>query len=119
MALRKNVSNLNDLGFFDPANVFGIRDDGFLAMLVDLVRFARFCRRRRIDTVIDLELFTRIGSLLSMLSGARTRIGFHNYLGEGLWRGEHLTHRVHYNVHQHMSQNFLALACDVRGKDFR
>src|SRR5262249_17469726 len=46
---------------------------------------------------------------LSLLAGATTRVGFHNYDGEGLYRGEHLTHRVHYNPYQHMSQNFLAL----------
>ncbi len=63
----------------------------------------------RAGDIIDLELFARISSLLSMLSGAETRVGFHNYRGEGLYRGEHLTHRVHYNPYQHMSQNFMAL----------
>jgi ADP-heptose:LPS heptosyltransferase len=78
-------------------------------MAADVVAFVRFCRDERIDTVIDLELFSRISSILSLLSGATTRVGFHNYDGEGLYRGEHLTHRVQYNPYLHMSQNFLAL----------
>jgi len=36
-------------------------------------------------------------------------VGFDNYLSEGLYRGNLLTHRVLYNHHQHMAKNFLAL----------
>jgi ADP-heptose:LPS heptosyltransferase len=50
-----------------------------------------------------------VSSILSLLSGAPTRVGFHNYRGEGLYRGDHLTHRVHYNPYHHMAQNFMAL----------
>jgi ADP-heptose:LPS heptosyltransferase len=106
---RKNAPSLRLLGLFREDCIFTIRDDSLVAMAVDVVRFMRFCRAKRIDTVIDLELFSRISSLLSLASGATTRVGFHNYRGEGLYRGEHLTHRVHYNPYQHMSQNFLAL----------
>jgi len=73
------------------------------------LRFTLFCRRRGIDTTIDLELYARISSLLAMASGARLRVGFDNYLGEGLHRGNHLTHRVNYCAYYHMSQNFMAL----------
>ncbi|MBI5183641.1 MAG: glycosyltransferase family 9 protein [Nitrospinae bacterium] len=56
-----------------------------------------------------MELFSRFSSILTFLSGAKRRIGFYNYQGEGLYRGRYLTHRVTYNVHMHMSQNFMAL----------
>ncbi len=107
--LAKNACNLEAVGVVDRANVFGIRDDSLAAMAVDFARFARWCRRRGIDTAVDMEIFTRIGSLLCMLSGARTRVGFHNYRAEGQKRGEHWTHPATYNAHAHMSQNFLAL----------
>jgi len=114
----KNAPSLRLLGLFDEARIFTIRSDSLLEMAADVVRFVRFCRAAEIDTVIDLELFSRISSILSMLSGATTRVGFHNYRGEGLYRGEHLTHRVHYNPYHHMSQNFMALVealdCDPR-----
>ena len=106
---RKNAASLRLLGLFREECIFKIRDDSLLHMATDIWRFMRFCRAEQIDTVIDLELFSRISSLISMVSGARTRVGFHNYRGEGLYRGEHLTHRVHYNPYHHMSQNFLAL----------
>jgi ADP-heptose:LPS heptosyltransferase len=105
----KNAPSLRLLEIFDERNIFTIRDDGLLAMATDVVRFAFFCRARAIDTTIDLELFSRISSILSLLSCAGTRVGFDNFLGEGLYRGAHLTHRVQYNPYYHMSQNFVAL----------
>lgn len=106
---QKNVASLHLLGLLDARNVFTIRDDSLLHMLVDVLRFVAFCRARSIDTTIDLELFARVSSILSMLSGAGTRVGFDNFHGEGLYRGAHLTHRVQYNPYYHMSQNFQAL----------
>ena len=105
----RNAASLRLLDLFDARNIFTIRDDSLWTVAVDIVRFVRFCRTRGVDTVIDLELFSRVSSLLSLLSGARIRVGFHNYRGEGLYRGEHLTHKVHYNPYMHMAQNFMAL----------
>lgn len=106
---KRNAASLRLLGLFPNDSIFTMRDDSFGALVVDVFRFMRFCRRHRIDTVIDLELFSRVSSLLALLSGATNRVGFHNYRGEGLYRGEHLTHRVHYNPYTHMAQNFMAL----------
>ena len=106
---KRNAPSLRLLGLFANDQIFTIRDDSIGALFVDVLRFVRFCRERRIDTVIDLELFSRVSSLLALLSGATNRVGFHNYRGEGLYRGEHLTHRVHYNPYSHMAQNFMAL----------
>jgi ADP-heptose:LPS heptosyltransferase len=62
-----------------------------------------------IDTVIDLELFSRFTALLTGCSGAKRRVGYHIFHGEGLWRGDLLTHKVHYNPHIHIAKNFLSL----------
>ncbi len=85
----------------DPRNLLVLARSS-LAFLIE-------ARRRRIDCVIDLELFSRFTALLSGLSGATCRVGFHRLHGEGLWRGDMLTHRVLYNPHQHIAKNFLAL----------
>lgn len=114
---KKNSASLRLLGLFREECIFTIRDDSLAHMATDVWRFMAFCRREGIDTVIDLELFSRISSLLSLLSGATTRVGFHNYRGEGLYRGEHLTHRVNYNSYVHMSQNFLALVEALEAPD--
>jgi len=106
---KKNAPSLRLLGLFDAENICTIRSDSVVGMLIDIWRFVGFCRRKGIDTTLDLELYARISSLLSMFSGARTRVGFHNYLAEGLYRGNQLTHRVAYRTYYHMSQNFMAL----------
>ena len=62
-----------------------------------------------VDTVVDLELFSRFSALLSGLSGACRRAGYARYHEEGLYRGGFMTHRVLYNCHKHMAKNFLAL----------
>ena len=72
--------------------------DGRDGMLVlDSLRFLRWARKAKIDTVVDMELFSRYSGLLTGLSGARRRVGFHKFRAEGLYRGEMLTHRVSHN----------------------
>lgn len=74
-------------------------------------------RTARMDTVFDLELFSRFSSLLSSLSGARLRAGYARYHEEGLYRGSMMTHPVLYNCHQHMAKNFLALIKSTERQD--
>ncbi|MEW6429118.1 MAG: glycosyltransferase family 9 protein [Thermodesulfobacteriota bacterium] len=106
---RGNAESLQLLGTVPAANVFVIDPAGILTLCRDVVRFSIWARRMRIDTAIDLELFSRFSALLSLLSGAGLRAGFHRFYGEGLYRGDLLTHRVAYNPHQHIAKNFLAL----------
>jgi ADP-heptose:LPS heptosyltransferase len=75
----------------------------------DTVLFPWRARRRGIDTVINLEAFVRYSSLLSYLSGARRRVGFHRFNQEGLYAGDLLTHKVFYNGHIHAAHTFLDL----------
>jgi ADP-heptose:LPS heptosyltransferase len=78
-------------------------------LIKDTLRFLLVARYHRIDTVIDLELFSRFTALLTGLCGARRRVGYHIFHGEGLWRGFMLTRKVHYNPHIHITKNFLSL----------
>ena len=104
-----NAASLRLLGTVPESNVFTIREDSFINLTLDSVRFLFWARRRGIDTVIDLELFSRYSALLTGLSGAARRIGFHAFNDEGLYRGDMLTHRVAYNPHLHIAKNFIAL----------
>lgn len=106
---QKNKPSLNLLNPIPEANIFTIRDHHLLAFLSDVFRFFAWSRRQKIDTSIDLELFSRATAILSYLSGAKNRVGYYRYNDEGLYRGELLTHRVQYNPHQHMAKNFIAL----------
>src|SRR5204863_6789262 len=105
----RNVGSLQLLGTFAPENIFTISDKSLFALGRDTLDFLRWCRAKKIDTVVDLELFSRFTALLSGLSGAGRRVGFHRFHNEGLYRGEMLTHRVAYNPHLHIAKNFIAL----------
>ncbi len=109
LIFKANVASLYLLNTVPRANIFVIREDRFLNLVVDTLRFLLWARRRRIDTVIDLELFSRYTALLTGLSGAVNRIGFHSFYNEGLYRGGMLTRRVAYNPHLHIAKNFMAL----------
>jgi ADP-heptose:LPS heptosyltransferase len=105
----RNVGSLELLGTFPAANIFTISDASIFSLARDTLAFLRWTRRQQIDTVIDLELFSRFTALLTGLAGADRRIGFYRFHGEGLYRGEMLTHRVAYNPHIHVAKNFIAL----------
>jgi ADP-heptose:LPS heptosyltransferase len=75
----------------------------------DTLRFLWRARRRHIDTVINLEAFVRYSSMLSYLSGACRRVGFHRFNQEGLYAGDLLTHKVLHNAHIHAAHTFLDL----------
>lgn len=111
-----NLCSLKLLNTVPPENIFTIRSDHFLWLAIDSLRFMFWCRERRIDTTIDLELFSRFTSLLCRMSGAVNRAGYHYVHEEGLYRGNHLSHPLMYNPHLHISRNFMALAKTVLGE---
>jgi ADP-heptose:LPS heptosyltransferase len=105
----RNVGSLDLLGTFPAGNVFTISDDSIFTIARDTLAFLWWARKKRIDTVVDLELFSRFTALLSGLCGAHRRAGFYRFHCEGLYRGEMLTHRIVYNPHIHIAKNFIAL----------
>jgi ADP-heptose:LPS heptosyltransferase len=105
----KNRPSLELLDTVPRENVFTLREDNLFTLIGDSLRYLVWCRKNKIDTVIDLELFSRVSALLTGLSGAWRRVGFHSFHNEGLWRGFMLTHKVAYNAHQHVAKNFIAL----------
>jgi ADP-heptose:LPS heptosyltransferase len=106
---RRNVASVELIGTVPSGNIFTIRDTSLLHLVVDAFAFMLWTRRQRIDCVVDLELFSRFTALLSGFSGAVRRVGFYRFHGEGLYRGQMLTHRVAYNPHIHIAKNFIAL----------
>lgn len=105
----KNRASLDLLGTVPSGQVFTLREENLFLLLFDTLRFLFWTRRHRIDTVIDLELFSRFTALLAGTSGAANRVGYYNFHNEGLYRGDLLTHKVWYNPHIHIAKNFLAL----------
>jgi len=105
----QNAGSLDLAGTISRANVFSIRTTSLWHLAQDTLRFLLWTRRNGIDTVVDLELFSRFTALLTGLSGANRRVGFYRFHNEGLYRGKMLTHRVAYNPHIHIAKNFIAL----------
>lgn len=106
---KKNKPSLDLLNTVPEANIFTIREDSLISLFTDTLRFFWWTRSKRIDTVIDLELFSRFTALLTGFCGATRRVGFHAFYNEGLYRGSMLTHEVAYNPHMHIAKNFIAL----------
>lgn len=109
LIFKSNRASLTLLNTVKPENIFTIDSASLGGLIKDTLRFLIVARRHRIDTVIDLELFSRFTALLTGLCGARRRVGYHIFHGEGLWRGAMLTRKVHYNPHIHITKNFLSL----------
>lgn len=109
LIFKSNRASLTLLNTVKPENIFTIDSSSLGGLIKDTLKFLLMARKHRIDTVIDLELFSRFTALLTGLCGARRRVGYHIFHGEGLWRGFMLTRKVHYNPHIHITKNFLSL----------
>ena len=105
----KNRESVDLLDVIPYENVITISDKNFIAFALGTIKALLQIWKARIDTTMDMELFSRATAIISLLSGAQTRIGFDNFTDEGLYRGNFISHRVMLNNHQHISLNFLAL----------
>ena len=106
----KNREILDLMQVIKPGNVHTVDDKSLLGLISSLWRCMMQLRSAKVDVAIDCELFSRISSLLSYLSGASIRVGFHRHTQEGLYRGSHINKPVPYNPYQHISAQFLTLA---------
>jgi len=106
---KKNKPSLDLLKTVSEDNIYTIRENSMLLFFLDTLKFFFWTRRKKIDAIIDLELFSRFTALLTGFSGVPCKVGFHAYYNEGLYRGSFLTHKVAYNPHIHIAKNFIAL----------
>ena len=104
-----NKPLFNILEIIPEENVFSIREHSIFLLIFDGIRAVFRFRKERIDTVFDLEFFSRVTAIFAYLTGAPKRIGFYRYTMQGLYRGELLTHKVQYNPLLHVSKLFLSL----------
>lgn len=109
LIFKSNQASLTLLNTVKKENVLTIDASGLFSLVKTTLAFLITARKLKIDTVIDLELFSRFTALLTGLSGARRRVGYHIFHGEGLYRGNMLTHKVHYNPHIHIAKNFFSI----------
>lgn len=98
------------LNIVPQGNLITIRNSSFAVFVKDSLSAIRRIRRAKIRTVVDCELFSRVSSIFSFLSGASIRVGFHSLKQEGLYRGSFINRRVQYSSHLHMTHQYLNLA---------
>jgi ADP-heptose:LPS heptosyltransferase len=109
MLFARNRQVLDLLGVVPEENVLTLDDRDLGSFLSDILKVIRTMRALRFDVVIDCELFARVSAILSYLSGAAVRVGFHPHTQEGLYRGSFINRPVMYNPYRHLSQQFLTL----------
>lgn len=107
LTFKKHKEVVNLLGLIPPKNVLTLDSSNFFSFFSDTLKF--LFKKKNFDTAIDFELFSRFSNILSFLSGAKKRLGYHKYKIEGMYRGNLLTHKVEYNPHRHISISFLSL----------
>ena len=112
---KKNYKSLEILKTIPEENVFKMDADNLFALTKDIFRFMAWCRKKKITTTIDLELFSRFSALISLFSGAKSRIGYTNLHDEGLYRGNLVNKTVRYNPHVHIAVNFVSLVNKALG----
>jgi len=89
---------INRLHVCDELRV--IRTDSPMHFVLDVVSTIFWLRSRRTEAVIDLEFFSKFSTLLSFLSGASIRVGFHL---NDFWRYSLVTHPIYFNYFRHIS----------------
>jgi ADP-heptose:LPS heptosyltransferase len=109
LVFEKNKESVSLLNLVMAKNIFTINDNSLLRLLRDSVLTVWKLRMLKLDIVIDCELFARMSSILSFLSGASVRVGFHPYTQEGLYRGNFINRPVLYNPYRHIATQLITL----------
>jgi ADP-heptose:LPS heptosyltransferase len=100
---------LDAMEIIPDENVITIATKDLFGLATGALRAVLQVRKIGIDAVVDLEFLTRFSAILTFTTGAKSRVGFHTFFGDGPYRGDLMTHRILYNPHLHTSQMFEAM----------
>ncbi len=113
LLFEKNYEVLEILDVTSPKKILTINDNSFFTFIIDSIRILITMRRLKFDIIIDCELFARISSIFSYLSGAPLKVGFHRHNQEGLYRGDFINRPIPYNPYNHIGQQFYTLVQSI------
>ena len=102
----ENREILDIINILPTENIFVIRNRQFSVFLLDILKSLYRIRQIGIDTTVDMEFFARASAILSYLTGATRRVGLHRFTSEAPYRGDLMTHRVHYNPYLHTAKAY-------------
>src|SRR4029453_4200549 len=100
---------LDAMEIIPDENVITIATKDLFGLASGALRAVLQIRKIGIDAVVDMEFLTRFSAILTFTTGAKSRVGFHTFFGDGPYRGDLMTHRILYNPHLHTSQMFEAM----------
>jgi ADP-heptose:LPS heptosyltransferase len=100
---------LDVMEIIPDGNVITIATQSLFALAAGALGAVLRVRKIGIDAVVDMEFLTRFSAILTFTTGAKSRVGFHTFFGDGPYRGDLMTHRLLYNPHLHTSQMFEAM----------
>jgi len=109
LTFKENRHAVDILGIIPKKNVVTVSSRNIFSFILSSISATWKLRWKKISVAVDMELFARLTAIISFMSGAKNRVGYYRYRNEGLYRGNLLTHRVAFNPHIHMAQNFLNL----------
>src|SRR5881398_4043538 len=109
IAFEDNRFILDVMEIIPEENVITIPTNSPFGLALGALRAVLRVRKIGIDAVVDMEFLTRFSAILTFTTGAKSRVGFHTFFGDGPYRGDLMTHRLLYNPHLHTSQMFEAM----------
>jgi ADP-heptose:LPS heptosyltransferase len=112
----RNRQVLDLLGVIPEEDVLTLDDRSLGRFAADSLKVLRTLRSLKLDVVIDCELFARVSSVFSGLSGAPVRVGFDRHTQEGLYRGSFINRPVLYNPYRHLSLQFLTMVAAIESR---
>lgn len=104
LTFHENEGLIKSLGLIDEVMV--IKTGNLPVFLLGVMGALYRLRKKKIDVVLNLEFFSKFGTVMGFLSGAYTTASY--YLREP-WRSNLISHKVYYNHYKHISEVFCAL----------
>ncbi|MFC1631239.1 glycosyltransferase family 9 protein [Candidatus Omnitrophota bacterium] len=109
LVLKRNRPILDVLDLVPADNILEVNLESSWRFVSSILQAIYRVRRMRIDSALDMEGFTRASAILAYLSGAKKRVGLHQFTCAGPYRGDLLTHKLIYNPYLHTRLLFLSL----------
>lgn len=105
----ENKPILELLDVIPEENILTLRQNNIFIFIKDLIKTLHKTRNLKIDTTIDMEFFSRSSAIISYMTGAGKRIGYHRFTSEYPYRGNLMTHKMEYNPYIHTGKAYQLL----------
>ena len=109
LTLKSIKSSWELLDAIPSENIYAIDDKNLFLFFTSLFSNILKLRKKKLDLIIDYELFMRVSAIISFMIKSKYRVGFNKYELEGLYRGSFYDFKCAFNQNSHIAKNFLSL----------